>query len=356
VLLTTPGAPTAAWRVAVVDGGLAPWAVEAVDGGLAVASRLDDRVRVGSLDVTLAEGARGLVQPKETKGEVAGVPAPWADVVVLDDRPRDRLEDLGERLFYGAFIWQRRVSSDVTCNTCHWEGGTDHRLQPGFREERWEVTRPLDGIGAVRPIFSTGFAEGLPDAVEGLVRTLDPRLWDRADHGRWWLEPRRVRTKDGSRDLSPQDVREALLAWLMTRPVTPPPLRAPGEALSEQALRGLAAFERDCAACHRLAPELDAAPVDDPAAWLRERPLVLGSASFAKTGPRPPFTPDGTRVSPLLHPTRGGPYFTNGLATTLDDVLSGFRGGAKEPHGAGRDGRRLTTDERAALRRLLGEL
>lgn len=316
------------FTTALLDGGLAPWAVAPVDGGVAVVSRLDDAVRL----VEVGGGGAG-------EGSLVGGAA---RTVALDDTPRAGAVDLGERLFYGALLWERRPGSDVTCNTCHWEGGTDHRLHPGFREERWEITRPLWGMGAVAPVFSAGHAPTLEESVEGLVRTLDPRLWEPATSP-WWLEGREVRVKEGVARLDAAGVRLALLAWLRSRPVPRAPLRAPGEPLSTLAEAGRALFLRDCAACHRAAPTMSGGAAESTG------PLVHGAALFAPVGVAPPFTPDGTRVSPLLHPARGGPWFTNGAATTLDDVLRGVRPGA--PHaGPGAPGPGYTDDEVGALR------
>lgn len=312
------------------DAGLAPSAVAFVDGRVAVAARLDDAV---------------LLFPP------AGPPT----AVTLDPSPRATDADLGERMFYSATIWQRRSASDVTCNTCHWDGGTDHRLHPGFHEERWEMTRPLGGIGAVSPIFSTGYAPTLADAVEGLIRSLDPRLWDPDARGVWWEEPLRLRTKGGERTLSPREIRVALLTYLATLPATPPPLRAPGSPLSPGAVAGWQVFSRDCAACHLPTADMRApAPVADPVAHLVEAPLTFGSGALGRTGAAPLYTREGNRSSPLLGGATRARLFTDGSAPDLAALLAGYRRGSARVHGGG-EGSALTPDEVSALRRFLLE-
>ncbi len=298
------------WPVGPTPLGLAAFADRVV-----VACRLDDAL----WELTPDAGARRLA---------------------LDDRPRALPQDLGERLFYGALLWRPKPGEGVACNGCHWDTGTDHRVHPGFLERRQEVTRPLGGIGQVVPIFTTGGAPTLSAAVEGLFRSLDPRLWNAAhDRERWWEEPVVV-TEPGGRTttLSAQAAREALLDFLMALPVPPSPLRAAGETLSPEAREGWTLFQRDCARCHRPAPTLRSPEVlegDQVVRRLQQAPLVFGAAAYAKVAAGENFTSNGNRISPLLDLGRGGPWFASGTARTLDDVLRGFRPGRDGSHGDG---------------------
>jgi hypothetical protein len=223
----------------------------------------------------------------------------------LDPTPRDTLVDAGERLFYEVGLWPETT---FTCNSCHWDGSTDHRLQPGFEEKRWELTRPVAGTGVLAPIFSPGQSPDLPHAVEGLVRVLDPRAWSDPD-GQWWFEPRTISTKSGIRTLGAFEVREALLSWILVQGIEP----AMADSVDPQ---DLALFVDECTPCHQPVKELRTRTQHPP----ETRPLVWAAPLFAKVGP-PAFTAKGNRVSPLTNLARGGPYLTDGSAATLEDVV-----------------------------------
>ncbi len=227
-------------------------------------------------------------------------------VIPLDDTPRDTLADAGERLFYQVGLWP---DTTFTCNSCHWDGSTDHRLQPGFEERRWELTRPVAGTGALSPIFSPGQSPDLAHAVEGLVRVLDPRAWS-DPRGGWWAEPRTIRTDSGTRTLTALQVREALLRWILGLGLEPPFVE------TQVAPASLALFVDECTHCHQPVADLHTRTPQSP----ETRPLVWAAPLFAKVGP-PPFTDRGNRVSPLTNLARGGPYFTDGSARTLEDVV-----------------------------------
>ncbi|MGF1467575.1 MAG: hypothetical protein ACFCGT_15730 [Sandaracinaceae bacterium] len=277
-------------RVAV---GLAPAGAAPFGSTLAVVGRLDDTV-------TLAD--RG--PPLRLTPNRAPTPA-----------------ELGEVLFTDRLLWDDHVDNDFTCNSCHWEGRSDHRMHPGFREARWERTRTTAGTGMVAPLFTPMQAPTLTRAIEGFLEVLDRRHWTEGsaprDMLRFTVGLRRVR-------LRPKDVRAALLHYLMGRRVEPGPWRRPDRTFPPAARAGLVRFRDACARCHEPTRSLrDRARVPDDAleATLRERPLAFGAPLFIDSGVEPRFTPAGQRVSPLIELGRGGPYFSNGSAPTLDSVL-----------------------------------
>ena len=61
--------------------------------------------------------------------------------------------------------------------------------------------------------------------------------------------------------------------------------------------------------------------------WLEsnDRDLVWGAPFFSKTGIEPYVRPGGARVPSLRRVAEKYPYFTNGSAATLRDVLTSFR-------------------------------
>lgn len=301
-----------------LNAGLAPAGAVATPEGLAALSRLDDSLRLYAPD------DHGDLTLRTTRA--------------LDRATRTTLADLGERLFYGALLWRQRQDARFTCNSCHWDGGTDHRLQPGFHEKRQELTRPLGGIAGVLPIFTPGQAPNLTLAVEGLLRSLDERMWQAEPPPRYWDYPVELPLADGSRrHLAPLEVRSALLEFLLQLPAEPGHLRAAREpALQAGRARGAALFVRDCARCHEPVTNLHTRQrVADPELLTRleSQPLVLGAAAFAEAGAGPSFTPAGNRISPLMNLSRGGPYFASGSARSLAELLERFTPGSTRCHG-----------------------
>jgi hypothetical protein len=254
-----------------VPTGLGPHGLLVHDGQLAIAARLEDAIRIHRFD----------------SGRLVSR-------VDLDDRPRAAPADLGQRLFFGDFLWRLPTGQGMTCASCHWDAGTDHRVHPGFHQRREEATRPLGGIRDVLPIFSTGGALSLRAAVEGLFRSLDPRLW--SGGGRYWDYDISMSVKGNRRvTLSAAQARAALLEYLMRLP-----RRAPARSTGDPLGRTL--FARDCADCHE--------PVS------RSRPR-----GFAHSDLGPDITPNGNRLTPLLDLGRGGPFGVAGNVPTLDALL-----------------------------------
>jgi hypothetical protein len=339
VAVVTPRGET--WEVRRIDAGLGPAGLLARPGGFVVANRLDDSVWFYALD---REG---------------GEPA-LAQAITLGTAARDTPRDLGERLFHGTFLWRHPTGEAYTCNGCHWDGGSDHRVHPGFEERRHEVTRPLGGIAAVRPVFSTGGAPSLTDAVEGLVRGLDARFYHpEGARGAWWDAEVQLPVKGGGVvTLAARDVRRALLEFLMELPVEPGPLRLPGQPFSLAARRGWELFARDCAACHEPTRDMSTRERihDDVLAALRDAPATFAVPGWARTGVTPYFNQNGTRVAPLRELGRGGPWFTNGKVHTLTDLLARCRPGTSHVHGGGDETAGTAAygdDDLAALRAFL---
>src|SRR5690606_32092939 len=94
--------------------------------------------------------------------------------------------------------------------------------------------------------------------------------------------------------------------------------------------------------------------------------LVWGRAGYEKTGVEPYVHPDGARVPSLRRLWLKAPYFTNGSAATLEDVLAearwseaGFAHAATNAgtdgatdgvtSAAAADGERIDAEERRAL-------
>ncbi|MCA9628631.1 MAG: hypothetical protein KC766_13225, partial [Myxococcales bacterium] len=312
LLCRTGGAP---WLTRVLG---APWSLIAYGAGFVGVSRLDDRLwylpaTPGAPRIELALGAPQAPTP----------------------------ESLGERLFYGTALWERSRGSRApyTCNSCHWNTESDGRRHPGFLERRWEITRSLAGIGAVRPIFSTGGAKSLSRALEGLIRGLDERMWTEGASD-YWDVPLTLETSNGERTLSPLEVRQALLSFLMQLPARPGPLAfSRGDRWRAQQAAGAALFQRDCATCH-LPTDSMRRPTEtvNLESWLarggaRARPLSFGAPAFAETGTGASFTPNGNRISPLGGVGRRARLYVTGRARNLRQLVSELRPDTSAVHG-----------------------
>ena len=308
----------------LVAAGLAPQGLAWIAPGVvAVASHLDDTLRILGDDAVLS----------------------------LDSTPRTEAADVGERLFYSPAVWSIPESGAYTCNSCHWDTGVDHRKHPGRDPGRWEQTRGLGGVAALHPLFTPGQGQTLAGAVEGLVRLLDVRF-EQPTTTRWWLESRTITVKgDGEVTLSAQELREALVAFLATLPVERGPLYQ--EGLSDTAREGLALFLRDCASCHEPSPVMARREKQtDVVGYLATGPLVFAAPLWSKTGVEPYFTARGNRVSPLWELDRGGPFFSNGSASSIEALLHAARPGTRHVHDGG-DGPTYSTPEVGALRDFL---
>jgi len=87
---------------------------------------------------------------------------------------------------------------------------------------------------------------------------------------------------------------------------------------------------------------------------------VWSNAAYAKTGVVPYVHDRGARVPSLRRIYRKWPYFTSGIARSLDDVLDRFAWGPSTYHDGAPTGlgdlARLTADDKAALRAFLALL
>jgi hypothetical protein len=241
---------------------------------------------------------------------------------------------LGELLFYKKILWADRVENDFTCNSCHWDTTTDHRLQPGSRESRWEITRPLQGAGMVAPMFTPMQSKSLTEAIDGFVRSLDHRYWNAPDDDLFTKDIHWT-SSEGRRSLSPLEARRALLTFIMKTPPERGPLRLADGTFSGQARTGFDLFVRDCLRCHEATANMRSRQRIAPAqllAHLETRAVSFGAPLYSRSGIEPYYTRHGNRISPLIALWRGGPYFSNGSAPTLWDVIASTNPKADEVH------------------------
>jgi hypothetical protein len=165
--------------------------------------------------------------------------------------------------------------------------------------------------------------------------------------------------------LSPATLREALLRHLARATYPENPLavaRSEPRAFTSEERRGAELFRSECASCH--AARLIARDARSEVPFERwesgvlspEGPIVWARSSYEKVGILPHLDAEGTRIPSLRRLFLKRPYFTNGSAATLRDVLSMARPGrGRAPflHVGKATDERLTPSERAALESFL---
>jgi len=278
--------------------------------------------------------------------------------------PRSVMSRLGELLFFTTMMspWNSAEGklSRFTCETCHHEGYIDGRIHYTGRGDVHATTRPLYGLFNLRPYFSRALDKTMAQMVHAEFRVAnrhngrDPWFTlTRADVP--WLD----HVAGAPAELPPERLREAFMTFLMDFTHRENPTALDHARFTELERTGAQTFRDRCAACH--AARLVA---DDPASTVPfERweslvlspsgPIVWSNAAYAKTGVTPYVHDAGARVSPLRRLYKRWPYFTNGSARSLAELLDRFAvgSGATYHDGAPADAAlaRLTDDEKAAL-------
>lgn len=276
-------------------------------------------------------------------------------------------ERLGEALFFTTLMAPDATSegkrSRFTCETCHFEGGTDGRVHHSGRDDIRVSTRPLFGLFNDAPHFSRAHDPDLTSVchneftVASRGNPVDP--WFALEPSRFpWLGSLGA----SAAMLSPEKLRGALLAFLsrFSHEENPFALARPAPlALSEQERRGAASFRERCASCHAARLIADDPKTEVPFERWEELvlspsgPLVWARGDYEKVGVLPYVDPKGTRVPSLRRLYLKRPYLTRGTALTLGELLAAVRFSDSELLHAGGESRpelrALTAGERADL-------
>ena len=362
-VVTTRAFPPGTTSVAT-SAGTAASCSRATDGCASIAADplLDAWVLVPSTDARDATPSLVPVVRKES-GTSAGAAR----------SPESRL---GEALFFTTLMspWGSSDGklSRFTCETCHHEGYVDGRTHFTGRGDVHATTKPLLSLLSNRPYFSRALDPTMARMVDNEFRVASRGT----GHDSWFtLELSDHPWIAGSipglpAQLSPVVLRRALMRFLMDFNHVPNPIARGREHFTATEQSGAASFRDRCEGCH--AARLVA---DDPGSTVpfeRWEELVLGGGGivwgrkgYEKTGIEPYVNPRGTRVPSLRRLYVKHPYFTNGSADSLDDVLARIvivdapasaptasessPSSATVSHQSSAAGRRLTADERAAL-------
>ncbi|WP_428262742.1 hypothetical protein [Haliangium sp.] len=240
---------------------------------------------------------------------------------------------VGEALFFTTLLapWNRAdgAHSRFTCETCHFEGYGDGRVHYSGRGQVRVSTKPLRGLGNNRPYFSRAQDPTMAGMVYSEFRVAnrgsgrDP--WfslSPSDHA--WLP----QIRELPDQLSPLYLRKALMRFLFDFTHQPNPARAGRTTWTPLERRGAERFRDLCEDCHRAQLVADepnsrvafeaweAHVMSAPAA------IVWADAVYVKTGIEPYVHEHGARVPSLRRLYKKWPYFTNGSADSLDQVLA----------------------------------
>jgi mono/diheme cytochrome c family protein len=306
-LLFVPAQRAALLAAPAVVVGANPSAVAFLpDGRVVTADRLSDTL-------SFSTGARSDVQ-----------------TVVVGTPERPSPAEQGELLFYSRALVPNNVAdgplSVYTCAGCHVDGEIDGRRHPSKRNRFFSMTKTCRGLQGTEPFLSLGKPDTFAAFADNIVSThaqgalIAPRTYDhysvrlRVHDGRAWTDV----------TLSPEQVRAALAAHLARVPSQPSPFVAPGRRrLTATERRGFQTFRENCSGCHRLVRSTDdehAIGTADLEARLLAGEIALTSAGLHDVGT--PVLGEGGNNPPSLRGVwAAAPYFSDGSADTLDEVL-----------------------------------
>ena len=312
----------------------------------------------------LADGALVAADPLLDAWVVQRGGEPRTVAVATAQPVRAPLSRVGELLFFTTMMapWNSSEGklSRFTCETCHHEGYVDGRVHFTGRDTVHAATRPLYGLFNNRPHFSRALDKTTTQMVHAEFRVAnrhngrDPWFALSAADVPWLAQVPGIPA-----ELSPQQLREAFMTFLADFSHRANPAATSHAQFTDLERAGARVFRDRCAGCHE--PRLVSDEPDSRVAFERWESLVLSpsgpivwtNAAYAKTGVVPLVHPDGARVPSLRRLYKKWPYFTNGSAHSLAELLDRY---AASPSATYHDAApadpalvRLTTDDKAAL-------
>ena len=247
--------------------------------------------------------------------------------------PRSTESRIGEALFFTTLMspWNRSDGkrSRFTCETCHFEAYGDGRVHFTGRGAVHSATKPLRGLFNNRPHFTRALDRTMTQMVNAEFRVAN--RWNGRDP--WFALPAAdfpwLASIDGvPATMSPLFLRRSLMAFLMDLGFEPNQAVRGRSRFSARERAGAELFRRRCEGCHsaRLITEepASAVPFDrwEELVFSPQGPIVWASAGYRKTGVEPYVHPQGARTTSLRRLHQKYPYFTNGSARSLADVVA----------------------------------
>lgn len=294
-------------RQALLPTGNNPVAVSFLpDGRLATADRLGDTI--------------SLLSPRGSQ-----------ERVVVGQPARSRPIELGEILFFSRALVPHNVATGerslYACSGCHDDAHVDGRLHPARQNRFYSMTKTCRSIGNTQPYLFLGEVADVPAFAANLVATHAQGSERGAGFDRYstTLQLQSTSGRTQNKRLRPDEIRAAMSAYLATIPPEPSPFVPFGSTTLPAAARaGLAVFKRACAGCHRLSrtPDSEVGPVGEEL----ERSLLRGELSLTSPGLHDvgikQIGPGGNNAPSLRGVWDNAPYFSDGSARTLEDVLA----------------------------------
>lgn len=312
-----PGLPLPAGQVIALDSS--PVAVQFLaDGRIVTANRLADTVSVIAPDGSVAK-------------------------VVVGQPSRRSPAEQGELLFFSRALVPHNIAagerSIYACSACHDDAHVDGRLHPAKRNRFYSMTKTVRGIGSTAPYLFLGEVPTLAAFSQNLVSTHAQGAERGVGYDQYSVRlPLWQGRRFGSQLLSPAQVRSAMTAYLQSVPPEPSPfVPLHAQELPALARTGLQLFKQSCASCHQLVydsskGDLVAAAEVEP--QLLRRAVALTSSALYAAGP-PVLSPAGNNPPSLRGVWENAPYFSDGSAQTLEQVLrrTTLTPGAARVHG-----------------------
>jgi hypothetical protein len=317
--------------------------------GTVAAARLPGGERLFAnalLDAWVSEADSALTPVEPAQGAPQRTPTAW----------------LGEALLFTTLMAPFNKTdgqrSKFTCEACHFEGYVDGRTHSTGRGNVRATTKPLVGLGNNRPYFSRALDPDLSSIAEnefdvaGRKSGADPHFTLTLEDHPW------LRQLGLSGPQEPLALRKALMEFLVGFAPRPNPRAQGRTAFTDEERKGAEAFRALCEGCHSARTVADEptslVPFERWEAMIfsPEGPIVWGQDRYADTGIRPSVHELGARIPSLRRLERKWPYFTNGSARSLAELLAGVRtGGETTLHASAEDPtqRALSADELRAL-------
>lgn len=248
---------------------------------------------------------------------------------------------VGEALFFTRLMAPAASSegraSRFTCETCHFEGTVDGRVHYTGRQDVHAATKPLLGLFVNRPHFSRALDRTLATMVDNEFTVANrgsaagPRFDATAQAWPWLALLGAHETQDADA------LRRALIDFFVAYDHESSPAvvarrrSSAAPRFTDQERAGADSFAQHCEGCHQARTIADDPSTRvDPTQWeslvLSERgPLVWASEQRVRTGVEPYVHPEGARVTSLRRLWLKWPYFTNGSAHSIADVLARVR-------------------------------
>ncbi|MEO8877927.1 MAG: hypothetical protein ABI461_20205, partial [Polyangiaceae bacterium] len=284
-------------------------------------------------------------------------------VPVKDGAPkRSAASRVGEALFFTTLMSPNNSAngahSRFTCETCHFEGYVDGRTHFTGRGDVYATTKPLRGLVNNRPHFSRALDPDLAAVAMNEFRVAnaggDASEYFDVDAAKFpWISDLGVAPPEADDDY----LRRALVEFLSDFSHAPNPAAFRRGYFGETERRGEVVFRDHCETCHeaRYASDDPSTRVAfekwETAIFAENDAIVWARASYEKTGVVPYVHELGARVPSLRRLAKKRPYFTNGSAPDLANVLdrARFSGESFSHSGGAPDATALSPAEKGEL-------